>query len=235
MIHAHVSTGSSMGLELREVAFLVYTNTGYGPEKTYIEIRPIVHGENGPEYGAGHPADAAYISRLIQRDTPAKLGLLDLRLLAVGEDEAAWWAPPGRQAPFFSRGGAMGKHSGKDVSMPALLYHVRNRVLRVRALACRGRPGPRTPLYVAPLWNIYRTGTLCMGSMPVPEGPPADRIDAWERAFWDSAFTTPHDPRACGHPKGYAVMLRELRKLPRFPTRWLVPSKERLEQWLNSK
>ena len=235
MIHTSVRTGSSLDLELREVAFLVYASSGHGPEKTYVEVRPIVQGANGPEYGAGRPADAAYIARMLQRDTPARLSLVDRRLIAVSENEAAWWAPAGRQAPFFTRTGAMGKHSGKAVSMPALIYHVRNRVLRVRALACRGRPSPSTPLYVAPLWNIYRNGTLCMGSMPVPEGPPADRIDAWERAFWDSAFTVPHDARVCGHSKGYDEMLKELRKLPRFPSRWLVPSKERLEQWLNSK
>lgn len=235
MIDTHISTGSALDLQLREIAFLVYTEQGNGSEKkSYLEVRPILHGPNGPEYGAGFPADGAYIQRLLQRDTPPKLAMLDRRLIAAGEEEAAWWSPPAKQTLFFT-GGTMTKHSGQTVSMPALLFHVRDRVLRVRALACRGRPSSRTPLYVAPLWNIYRNGTLCMGSMPVPQGPPVDRIDAWERAFWDSAFTISHDPRVCGHPKGYSRMLTELRKLPRFPSRWLVPSEERVEQWLNSK
>ena len=234
MITAHIHTGSSLDLRLRE-ALLVYTSDGYGPEKTYVEVRPIVDGPDGPRYGAGYPADAAHLARMLQRDAPPRLGFLNARLLAVGEDEAAWWSPAGRHTPFFTAGRNMTRHSGVEVAMPALLYHVRGRQLRIRALACRGRPGPRTPLYVAPLWNIYQTGALCMGSMPVPEGPPAERTDAWERAFWDSAFTTPHDPRACGHPKGYPAMLRALRTLPRFPSRWLVPSKERLASWLNSR
>lgn len=235
MIYTHIRTGGSLNLRLEEIAFLVYSDDGRGSEKTYVEVRPIVRGPNGPEYGAGRPADAAYIRRMLDRDAPTKLRLLSPRLLAVGEDEAAWWTPAGRQSPFFSGANEMKKHSGKQVAMPALVYHVRNRVLRVRAVACRGRPTSRTPLYVAPLWNIYRNGTLCMGSMPVPDGPPAERTEAWERAFWDSAFTTPHDPRVCGHPKGYSAMLKELRKLPRFPSQWLVPSTERLEQWLTSK
>ena len=234
MIHTHIHTGSTLDLRLRE-ALLVYTSGAHGPEKTYLEVRPIVDGPDGPQYGAGFPADAAYLARMLQRDTPPRLGFLSQRLLAVGENEAAWWAPAGRHTPFFSVGRRMAKCSGEEVAMPALLYHVRGRQLRIRALACRGRPGPRTPLYIAPLWNIYQSGALCMGSMPVPDGAPADCTEAWERSFWDSAFTTPHDPRLCGHPKGYAAMLKALRTLPRFPTRWLVPSKERLDQWLNSR
>ena len=234
MIHTHINTGSTLDLRLRE-ALLVYTSEGHGPAKTYLEVRPIVEGPAGPQYGAGFPADAAYLARMLQRDAPPRLGFLSPRLLAVGESEAAWWSPAGRHTPFFTGGRKMDRYSGVEVAMPALLYHVRGRQLRIRALACRGRPGPRTPLYIAPLWNIYRNGSLCMGSMPVPDGTPAECTDAWERAFWDSAFTTPHDPRLCGHPKGYSAMLAALRRLPRFPTEWLVPSKERLEEWLNSR
>lgn len=232
MIHTHVNTGSTLDLRLRE-AILVYTSDGHGPEKTFIEVRPIHDGPDGPQYGAGFPADAAYLGRMLQGDTPPRLGFLNPRLLAVGESEAAWWSPPGRHTPFFAGGRKMDRFSGVEITMPALLYHVRGRQLRIRALACRGRPRRGTPLYVAPLWNIYQNGTLCMGSMPVPDGVPADCTDAWERAFWDSAFNTPHDPRLSGHPKGYAAMLRALRRLPRCPTEWLVPSKERLDQWLN--
>lgn len=232
MIHTHVNTGSELSLRL-EQALLVYTGEGHGPRKLYLEARPVIDGPDGPQYGAGKTVDAAYVQRMLLRDGPPKVSLLHRRLLAVGDDEAAWWSPAGRRAPIFSAGGALAEHSGLAVAMPALLFHVRGRQLRVRALACRGRPGPLTPLYVAPLWNIYRDGGLCMGSMAVPSGPPAERAEAWEAAFWDSAFTTAHDPRVCGHPDGYAAMLTELRSLPRFPTRWLVPSKERLEAWLN--
>ena len=233
MIHTQVATGASLDLHLEEVAFLVYSGDGRGSAgNTYVEIRPIIRGPNGPEYGAGRAAEAADILRVLQRDAPPKLTFLDTRLLAASEDEAAWWTPPARKTPFFSGDDKMKRHDGKTVSMPALLYHVKNGKLRIRALACRGRPHRQTPLFVAPLWNIYRDGTLCMGSMPVPKGPPAECIDAWERAFWDSAFTTPHDTRVCAHPKGYGQMMKELRDLPRFPSRWLVPSKERMEQWL---
>lgn len=232
MIHTQLGTGSTLELRLREAVF-VYTSDGTDPERTYVEVRPILEGPDGPQYGAGFPADAAHLARMLRRDTPPRLELLDPRLLAVGEDEAAWWSPPRRHTLFFSVGRKMERYSGVEVAMPALLYHVRGRQFRIRALACRGRPRPRTPLYVAPLWNVYRSGTLCMGSMPIPEGAPAECIDAWERSFWDSAFTTPHDSRLCGHPKGYTAMLRALRSPDRFPTRWLVPSKERLESWLH--
>lgn len=231
MIHAHVDTGSETVLRL-EQALLVYASEGGGPRRLYLEVRPVVDGPDGPEYGAGRTVDAEYVQRMLQRDGAPGLRLLGERLLAVGEDEAAWWAPAGRHAPVFSAGGPLAGHSGVPVAMPALLFHVRGRRLRVRALACRGRPGPGARLYVAPLWNVYRDGGVCMGSMPVPAGAPAGRTDAWEAAFWDSAFTTPHDPRACRHPDGYAAMLSELRTLPRFPARWLTPSKERMDAWL---
>lgn len=237
MIYAHLDTGSTIDIRLRE-ALLVYTSrdSPYGPERILLEARPIVDGPDGPEYGAGWPADGEYLNRILHQDTKAStLRALDRRLIAVGENEAAWWAPASRQAPYFSTGSGMVRHSGETVSMPALLYHVRGRQLRIRALASRSRPGPKTPLYVAPLWNIHGSGSLCIGTMPVPVGDPADCIDAWVRAFWDSAFTTPHCARLCAHPTGYSRMLRELRKLPRFPSRWLVPTNERVEQWLNQK
>jgi PRTRC genetic system protein B len=231
MIHSYVQTGNSVELRLQQVA-LFYAREDHGAETGYVEVRPIIQGPTGPEYGAGRPADAEYLRRMLLGDMPLTLNLLDPRLLAHGGNEAAWWSRPGRQALFFT-GDGMKRHDAKSVSMPALVFHVRDGRLRVRALACRGRPTPRTPLYVAPLWNIYSNGNVCMGSMPVPDGPPAERIDAWERAWWDSAFTGPHDSRSCGHPGGYQRMLTELRKLPRFPSRWLVPSGERMAEWLN--
>lgn len=234
MIHTHTDLGSSVDLELRE-ALLVYTSGGYGTERVYVEVRPIIDGPDGPEYGAGVPADPDYLVRMLRSGTSRSLDLLNPRLLAQGTEEAAWWSPAGVRRPMFAAGGRMARHSGIAVAMPALLYHVQGRRLRVRALACRGRPAPNTPLYIAPLWNIYKNGGLCMGSMPIPTGPPAECMDAWERAFWDSAFTVPHDARLCGHPKGYTAMLRALRTLPRFPKPWLVPSEERLEEWLTKR
>lgn len=236
MIYAHLSTGSTIDIRLRE-ALLVYTSTNlpHGDERVLLEARPIINGPQGPEFGAGWPADAEYLNRILHHEKSSTLRTLDRRLLALGDNEAAWWAPASRQAPYFAMGSRLVAHSGETVSMPALVYHVRHGQLRIRATASRKRPTSRTPLYVAPLWNIYENGTLCAGTMPIPVGDPADCIDAWQRAFWDSAFTTPHCPKLCAHPTGYSRMLRQLRRLPRFPNEWLVPTNDTLEQWLKWK
>lgn len=233
MLDAHVSLGEEVTLRLKH-ALLIYESEGYGTTRQYIEARPILHGPEGPQYGAGVPADARQLRRILQRDA-GKLVLLPDRLLAVAEGEVAWWTPPGRRTPIFLTTGELAAHSGRSVMMPALLFHVRGRALRVRALAGGSRPRADDPLYVAPVWNVYRNGSLCMGSMPLPRGRPADRIEAWETAFWDSAFTVAHDPRVSGHPRGYAAMLKALRTRARFPDRWLVPSGETVETWLNGK
>lgn len=235
MLYANLTSGSTVDLRLREALFVYTSNdSAYGRNQVYLEVRPIVEGPDGPEYGAGWPADAAFLNRILhQEKRSSPLRTLDRRLLAIGDDEAAWWSPASRRTLYFSTDSTMVRHSGETLAMPRLLYHVRGRNLRIRALASRGGPGVSTPLYVAPLWNIHPSGALCAGTMPIPEGHPADRIDAWERAFWDSAFTIPHTAKLCAHPNGYARMLHTLRKRPRFPSEWLVPTKERLDQWLN--
>ncbi|HET6229661.1 MAG TPA: PRTRC system protein B [Longimicrobiaceae bacterium] len=232
MIETHISTGTDLSLQLKE-AILLYRGSGGAGGKTYLEARRIVEGPNGPEYGAGRPVDAGFLARVLREAPVRVLSVVHRRLLASGDGEAVWWSPAGPRTPFFSRTGPLGEHSLQTVAMPALVFHAQKRRLRVRALACRGMPGARAPLYHAPLWNVYTTGWLCMGSMPIPPGQPVDCIEAWEAAFWDTAFTTPHHTHLSRHPFGYAAMLTDLRTLPRFPARWLVPAHERLESWLN--
>jgi PRTRC genetic system protein B len=233
MIYAHIDTGAELDIRLREALFIYASPNGYGSERLVLESRPILNGPEGLEYGAGIPVDRDYVARMLWEDTPPSLHLLDTRLLAVGSNEAAWWSPASRRTLFFSPESGMVKHSGEEVAMPALLFHVRKGQLRIRAIACRGRPRPGTPLYVAPFWNIYPGGALCAGTMPIPTGEPAQCIDAWETAFWDSAFTDPHVASLCAHPKGYGRMLHQLRHRPRFPNEWLVPANERTHEWLN--
>ena len=53
-----------------------------------------------------------------------------------------------------------------------------------------------TPLFQAPYFNVYGTGAICQGNVDVPTGgfagSVADRIEAWNKAFFDSFFTHPN-------------------------------------------
>lgn len=237
MINAQVDTGDSVTVQLKSALLFYQTQANGVPARSYIEMRPVIQGEHGPIYGAGRPAQADEVRRLLDdHGHGAQMNVLDPRLLCVRNEEAAWWSRPAKHAPIFSSSvKGMKTISGVDVPMPALVFHVRDNVLRVRAVRTRGRPKATTPLFVAPLWNVYTHGGLCMGSMHRPAGRPLEQIDAWEKAFWDSAFNTCHDPRACGRPGTYAAMLRALRKRDRFPAEWLTPSHQTLQQWLNAR
>jgi len=235
MINTSIDTGGEVAIHLQE-AVLVYSSDNYGNQRRYLEVRPIVKGAGGLlDYGPGRPADMTYFRNLLLADDAPKLTPVDTRLLAVGPDEAVWWSPAGLRSPLFAGREELSHLSGLPMAMPSLVFHATRRSLRIRAVACRSRPTARTQLCVAPLWNIYDTGWLCIGTMPIPEGPPSERIAQWEKAFWDSAFTVPHVARLCQHPEGYAAMLTELRTRTRFPKEWLVPTKERLGAWLNHK
>lgn len=231
MISTHVDTGNSVSLNLTH-ALLFYETDGYGEKTRYVEQRDIIQTAQGPAYGAGRPLDEAGLRGLLERDgQPDKLHMLDPRLLAMSEGEVAWWSPASTRKLIFTRK-EMADVSGVELPMPAMVFHVRRNILRVRALRQSRRPLASTALMVAPAWNVYNGGDLCMGSMTRPTGRPIDRLEAWENAFWDSAFTGAHDARTCGREGGYHEMLREARRTGKFRSEWLVPSKEKLSEWL---
>jgi PRTRC genetic system protein B len=78
------------------------------------------------------------------------------------------------------------------IKLPAILYYLKEDKLSIYTMKTGNkRPQLKTPLYHAPLPNLYKEGNVCMGNVKKPSNQIeiADLINAWETAFWRSEFT----------------------------------------------
>ena len=141
------------------------------------------------------------------------------RVLAYSPGTAMlWWTPGVRRRVFFTK--ETGLKSG-TYQLPATLFLVVNRTLHTWALATTVRPDPGSAIYHSPFFNVYETGTCCMGNIELPRNASPGDIDEWENAFFDGASN--------GHivPKLQGVEPYELWKTIEgkkgFPKEYLVP------------
>jgi PRTRC genetic system protein B len=90
---------------------------------------------------------------------------------------------------------------------------------------------------IAPYWNVDGdTAWTCQGSMRSPDDLGDDNIPLWEDAFYKSENT--HNTgarRLTSHAGGFLALWRSLaRGQRRFPTEFLMPAKEILQEFVTS-
>lgn len=105
---------------------------------------------------------------------------------------------------------------------PGLVFVREANKLSVYALTIQGKPRPGTVLYRAPYYNIWDSGEVCQGTMPLPAMIHPSAIVEHEEAFFNSAFT---------HANSGTPARRKQEKLwsPRsFPIKALIKTKQRL-------
>jgi PRTRC genetic system protein B len=156
-------------------------------------------------------------------------GFIHERLLYLAPNTLAWWLPACRRRVWFDTDGVIGERAG-ECSHPPLLFVVNKRQWSVFALRTNARPRADTPLCVAPYFNVWDDGQICIGNADVPEGASADNIGAFENAFFRSRFThTNHDELI--HRDGGAVRLwLDLLDGAEFPLDCLIDAKRTLAQ-----
>src|SRR5258706_5478467 len=97
----------------------------------------------------------------------------------------AWWRAPCKRTVWFeAEDGAdegIGTRHG-PASHPALVFAAAGGKWYVFAVKDKGRPGPDTPLYRAPYFNVWKTGEICTGNVRLPAAKRAAAIEAYERA-----------------------------------------------------
>ena len=161
--------------------------------------------------------------------------LLAENVLACTSDLLAWWTPPRRHAMFFSEGaedrlainGAMFPH-------PALVWKVHRCGLFLRALDISVRPKPETKLMVAPYWNTAAdAGDVCVGDMRRPKHTDVATMLEWEEGFFNSLFTHPSGiGKLTSHAGGFIGLWTELANKEQFPSRYLVPCWQNLQEFI---
>lgn len=239
-MHVNVNIGQNRHFALHE-ALLVYRasdkhNSTAGD--TYVTHHPIIT-NNGkkPELGPAKLLTMEFIQSLLESlgtEIPAEF--LPENVIGRTDRLLAWWTPSQKRPMFFGNTqGDIKAISGKSFPQPALLWLAIDGHLKIRALKNNQRPLPETRLAVAPYWNLYELGGVCLGTMRAPKVSTVASIAQWEQSFYESKFTHGNVGRVTRHPGGFEGLWKELADKEEFPVDSLIEIPETVEGFLTGK
>lgn len=227
----HLSIGQNHRFELHE-ALLVYRDR----QSSFITRHDVRAEKSGPPtLGPAQPLTLAFVESLM-RSLGGNIAaeVLPENVLAKGDRLIIWWTPEQRRQMFYENAeGKAADLNGGIFPQPPLVWKVANGELSIRALVRNKRPEATTALAVAPFWNLSDDGCVCTGTMRRPESATAAAIPAWERGFYESAFTHANVGRLTRHKGGFEGLWESLKgKRRRFPTETLIQLPQTLEQFV---
>lgn len=239
-MHVNVNIGQNRHFALHE-ALLIYhadQKPAWEAGNTFVTHHPVVtRGGKQPELGPGKLLTTEFIQAILHAlGTNLPIEYLPDHILARTDRALAWWTPAQQRPMFF--GGTqrnLSRLSGRIFPQPALVWKAVDRSLTMRALKESQRPRPDTKLAVAPYWNVYDTGEVCLGSMRAPKVSTVDSIAQWEQSFYESEFTHGNIGRATRHPGGFEGLWKELKGKDDFPVDTLIDLPETIEEFLTGK
>lgn len=230
---------ASAKVELQS-AVLIYAASGQG-ESAFATVHAIHRDKGGamtilPGKAMTGVAIARLARRLTKRD---RGGFVPPNLLYQDPTMMAWWVPPARRQIWFrSDADKLGAAERSEVvPHPGLVFAAGpHRSWRVWAVKGCDRPNEKTEVYQAPYFNVYDGGTICQGNVEVPGSTTAaDKIDAWNAAFFQSWFTHPNVHGSLVKYRGGAFAFwRDMLdgRHHEFPEHALVPTGKNLEKML---
>jgi PRTRC genetic system protein B len=182
------------------------------------------------------PAAAVRLARSLSKRA-TRGGFVPPNLLYIDGETMAWWLPPARRHIAFRAPELGAPERGEVVPHPGLVFSVgTGKSWCVWAVRGTDRPTEQTELYRAPYFNVSEDGVICSGNVTLPDGTTAEKIDAWNAAFFGSFFTHPNANGALVTYKGGAFKFwRDMLdgKIGEFPERVLIPSKRTLGEALS--
>lgn len=208
------------GVMTLERAILLYRGDG----QRCATVHDIAIIDDTPTILAGkaiHSGAVHALARGLRQVAPA--GFLPAELLWHDGERMLWWLPGGRRHMTF-RVPEFGDERSAVLPHPPLVFLAAPRAWAVWALRERQRPTPETALFQAPFFNVSNDGHICAGTGELPARVKPELLEAWNRAFFSSAFSHPGTPkRLLSYPGGpYAFWQAMLDgKFPRFPLRVL--------------
>lgn len=179
-----------------ESAVLVYSASGVS-EGVFATVHAIHHDDKGvATILPGKAMTGLAVARLARRLSKREPGgFIPPNLLYQDATTMAWWVQPARRQIWFrSDADKLGAPERAEVvPHPGLVFAASSsRAWRVWAVKGADRPCETTELYQAPYFNVYAGGGICQGNVDVPGRTTADKIDAWNAAFFESWFTHPN-------------------------------------------
>lgn len=186
--------------------------------------------------GKAMSAQAAVELALELSKNAARGGFVPQELLFHDGDTMSWWVPPARRHVSFKAKELGADERGEVVSHPGLVFMASGRRhWSVWAVKGNERPNEQTPLFLAPYFNVSETGVICVGNVSLPDGTAAERISAWNDAFFNSFFTHSNARKLVKYRGGAYAFWRDMLngKHHVFPERVLVPLGKNLKDVLN--
>jgi PRTRC genetic system protein B len=227
----HLSIGQNHRFELHE-ALLIYRDR----QSSFVTRHEVRAAKIGPPMlGPAQPLTLAFVESLMRSLGGAvQAEVLSENILAKGDRLIVWWTPELRRQMFYANAeGKMAVLNGCIFPQPPLVWKVANGELSIRSLSENKRPQATTTLAVAPFWNLSDDGRVCTGTMRRPESATVAAIPAWERGFYESAFTHANVGRLTRHEGGFEGLWESLKgKRRRFPTGSLIQLPQTLDQFV---
>ena len=230
-MEVHLSIGQNHRFDLNE-ALLVYRDR----HESFVTRHDILARKDGPPtLGPAQPLTLAFVESLMRSlGGSVQAEVLPENVLAQGDRLIVWWTRRQRRQMFYeSAEGKAGDLNGQFFPQPPLVWKVANGELSIRALRENKRPKAATALAVAPFWNLSDDGQVCTGTMRRPDSATAAAIPAWERGFYESAFTHANVGRLTRHEEGFEGLWSGLKgKRRRFPSETLIQLPQTLAEFV---
>lgn len=230
-----IQIGKSRDFHLKQ-AILIYEDQVSQREK-FATVHQVARGQDQQaNLGPGTLLTTDFLESLYRGlERAPRAMLLPEHVLACTSDLLAWWTPRRRHRMFFSEGAEDRRAiNGAIFPHPALVWRVQRGSLFLRALEISVRPKPETKLMVAPYWNTAAaTGDVCEGDMRRPKHTDIATMLEWEEGFFNSRFTHPSGiGKLTSHAGGFIGLWTELVGTDQFPSKYLAPSKQTLEEFV---
>ncbi len=234
-----VSVGQHHHFKLSE-ALLIYRSEDHiyhHSDNTFIThhaIRIDTPGQR-PDLGPATPLTVEFVQALVQSlGGRVPVEFLPENVIARADRAIAWWTPPQKRRMYFGKThGDMAKINGALFPQPALIWGATAHGLSVRAFKGTRRPTSDTKLCVAPYWNVYDAGDVCLGSMRIPKAVTVASIPQWETSFFESEFTHGNVGRLTRHKGGFEGLWTSLADKARFPLDTLIELPQTLHTYLS--
>lgn len=214
--------------------------SSYGPSAAcYATVHDVTVSEGIPQLGAGMAVSRDGLMTLFRGLDPQRTEVASLtptRVLTQGSRWMVWYCAPSKRRVWFKTNDGIGERTA-EVPLPGLVFAVSPTGWYVFALKSGRRPGASTRLLQVPFYNVWKRGKICTGSTRMPQGDARRDPAAWERAFFESAFTHSniHDGPLVAYKGGAVAFWKALlrgKKFDTFPTEVLVDGGMTLGQFL---
>jgi PRTRC genetic system protein B len=224
-----------------ETAVLIYrARNNEAPFITIHSVQPPATSGSQPSLGVARPIDRRFVRSLSRSLSPRKAAveILPGNVLVSTDEVLLWWLPACRRPIYFETAkredeDTVAALNGRPIAHPPLVFMVDQSGLTVRALPTNERPTAETPLMIAPYWNVYAHGGVCLGSMKHPRTLSVSAIRGWENGFFDSRFSHPNTPLLTRFKGGIVALWKTLADSnASYPLEMLVPAKQTLAELL---